>query len=383
MSSAPWGLLDDSALPLFVWMFWVRHCKFDYLLHECVTSVPIAMVDNVIGTGFADGAIGARLYDPVRTVVNSPTDFGVPCDRRRRYSSWKLSCSEFANVMAATVPQSRMVAAPQRCKAMVAVPHSDVVAVPQISVGMVAAPQTGMHMVAAPQNGVGIVAAPQSCLPQSGASGSVRADGSLRANRDLPARAVVFGNTAMQTMFYRRLVASSKIYLAATPKQVHEYYCKRAQSRSFLGSKNENGLCIDVLDLIPPCARAHLQSCREMRAAALANGKPAPDIICLMQSPHHISPNTLSIVPALLTRALPFSLASSRLLLPDELMLAMGMPSPLLAELLPAEAARCAFQPPLTDILSEAEVRKLIGNGMHISQVGSAILLLLCESALA
>jgi len=143
---------------------------------------------------------------------------------------------------------------------------------------------------------------------------------------------------------------------------------------------------VDVLDLIPACARVHLQCCKDLRAPALGLGLPAADIVCVMQSPHQIqpraSPSLQTVVPALLTGALPYSLAADRLVLPDELLLAMGVHSLVLSSVRPSLAALHPFQPPLPDILQEVDLRRLVGNGMHVSQVGSALLLLLCEAML-
>ena len=313
MSSAPWGLLDDSAVVFFIWMFWVRHCKFDYVLHECVPAVPIDLADSIIGLGSNCGLSGLRdvtgdalrnctpdkggrrVYEPVGTIVNSPTDFGVPCNRRRRYSRWKLTSA------------------------------------------------------AAPQD-------------------------------ETPAPALAFDAATMQTMFYRRLTTTHNIYMVASSKEVQSYYRQRAAARQ-LPCASE--VSLDVLDVIPACARVHLQFCKELRAKAIAEGNPvAPDVVCLMQSPHQIKPDAGSLMPALLTGALPFSLAADRLLLPDELMLVMGMPSLLLASAHPNEAApRYPYRVPLAEILRDHELRRQIGNGMHLSQIGSALLLVLCEAA--
>jgi hypothetical protein len=314
MSSSAWGLLDDSALPLFVWMFWVRHCKFDYVLHECVPSIPIDLADNIVCHGAEDPLEGSRLYHNTSSLVNSPLNFGIPCCRRRRYSRW-------------TLLKDASVAAPQFRKE---------------------------------------VAAPQILKEKP------------------PSSQISFSEHCMQALFYRKIIISSDVFLKATKQQVQAYYRKRAYTRNTpLSNEGE----VDVLDLISASSRVHLEAGQQLRQEALAEERVAPDVVCLNQSPHQLKPRVcqesmVPLMPALLTHSLPFSLAADRFLLVEELMMVMGLPTPLVASSNPTLANLCPYKDCMTSFLSETEARRLLGNGMHISQVGSALLLLLCEAML-
>ena len=329
MSSSAWGLLDDSALPFFAWMFWSRHCKFDCILHECVPSIPIELADNIICHGTEDPLQGNRLYHNVSSIVNSPINFGIPCCRRRRYSRWTLV---------------------RDASAVVKVDAS--VAAPQIVDTSAAAPRIQSH----------------------------------RCDRVLESKfgsvKMTFNERNMRAMFYRKVAISSDVFLKATKQQIETYYRKRAHARNVpLCSEGE----VDVLDLISASSRVHLEAGQQLRREALAGARVAPDIVCLNQSPHQLKPRVcqasmVPLMPALLTNSLPFSLAASRLLLVEELMMVMGLPTPSMASNNPVLASLCPYKDDMTSFLSETDVRRLLGNGMHISQVGSALLLLLCEA---
>jgi hypothetical protein len=311
MSARKWGLLDDSAIPFLVWLYWVRHCQFDIVLHECVPSVPIELTNAILQFGpdsLMSGsslAAGAKMYQDGQTVVNSPTDFGVPCCRRRRYTQWVLADST------------------------------------------------------------------QSDTPSPGrATGSAvatdRADDESPTNTN-PARQL-FSAETMRTFFYKKLVATGDVYMTATLEQVKEYCAKRFQANPrSVGSATEEAP--DLFELLPPCARVHLQAARDIRSAAMAQGIRGPNVICLMQSPHQIRPSASQAFPTLLTGGLPFSLDLNRLILPQELLLTMGV--------LPSD------QQSLLQNLHDRHVRKLAGNGMHISQIGAALLLSLAQATLA
>ena len=322
MSSSAWGLLDDSALPFFAWMFWCRHCKFDCILHECVPSIPIGLADNIICHGAEAPSEGSRLYHNVSSVVNSPLNFGIPCCRRRRYSRWTLM--------------------------------RDASAVAKVNAS-VAAPRVQSQCCDR------AVESETSCLPMA------------------------FNEEHMRAMFYRKIAISSDIFLKATKQQVETYYRKRAHARKVPCCQEGE---VDILDLISASSRVHLEAGQQLRQEALVEGRVAPDIVCLNQSPHQLKPRVcqasmVPLMPALLTHSLPFSLAARRLLLVEELMMIMGLPTQMMAGDNPALASLCPYKDCMTSFLSETEARRLLGNGMHVSQVGSALLLLLCEAMLA
>ena len=314
MSTCQWGLLDDSAIPFLVWLYWVRHCQFDIVLHECVPSVPIELAtailqfgpESLMSSSSSLALTSTKLYQDCQTVVNSPTDFGVPCSRKRRYSRWVLT----DNIRTSPSPS---------CSGS--------------AIG---------SAIASDQHDSGHVAQAEAALQ-------------------------LFSAETMQSFFYRQLVATSDVYLTATPEEVKDYYAKRFQANPHsVGSATEEAP--DLLELIPPCARVHLEAARDIKNAAAMQGHRGPSVVCLMQSPYQIRPNASQAFPTLLTGGLPFSLDLNRLILPQELLLAMGV--------FPVD------QQSLLQNLQDRHVRRLVGNGMHISQIGAALLLALADAML-
>ena len=104
--------------------------------------------------------------------------------------------------------------------------------------------------------------------------------------------------------------------MTATPEEVEDYYAKRFQANPHsVGSATEEAP--DLLELLPPCARVHLEAARDIKNAAAMQGHRGPSVVCLMQSPYPIRPNASQAFPTLLTGGLPFSLDHDRLILPQ------------------------------------------------------------------
>ena len=103
------------------------------------------------------------------------------------------------------------------------------------------------------------------------------------------------------------------------------------------------------------------------------------NMVCLLQSPWRITPVVENHVPVLLTNTLLYSHEASRLVLPEELLLIQGIPVPgLEAQLGIGISGLYPFAGALHDLFQDRAICKLAGNGMHISQVGAALLLALC-----
>lgn len=84
MSTTSWGWLDESGLPCLVWCYWVLGAKPDAVAHEIVggTYRPQVMID---------------ILSPVfeaNSIISSPTFWGVPSHRTRRYSVFLRRCFE-------------------------------------------------------------------------------------------------------------------------------------------------------------------------------------------------------------------------------------------------------------------------------------------------
>ena len=182
------------------------------------------------------------------------------------------------------------------------------------------------------------------------------------------ASAFQFTLGCFQELFFARRLADCDVYLVASPEQVKAYNESRALRRAY-------SCPVDQLDFpedaIPTSARVHLKAYDE-----LARGSAETcDLVCLLQSPYHISPGNRQVAPALLKGSLLFSVSRRRLMLPSETMLLQGFPVP---SLLPNDsklASLYPFQEPLEEMLAERAVRSLSGNGMHLCQVGCMFLI--------
>ena len=102
------------------------------------------------------------------------------------------------------------------------------------------------------------------------------------------------------------------------------------------------------------------------------------DLVSLSQSPFHIRANKLSAcVPVLVRNSLLYSMKKQRLVLAEEALQMQGLPVPALLPEFPNLAERWPFRCSLSDVMTEAQMRAVTGNGMHICQVGTALLLAL------
>ncbi|MCP4238966.1 MAG: hypothetical protein GY772_00195, partial [bacterium] len=168
--------------------------------------------------------------------------------------------------------------------------------------------------------------------------------------------------------FCRPLLDASHAYLIAPPEEICSHSAGRLRQRYFghdagdslLGG--DDGVATELL--IPPCARAHLLEYERLRTGAMAEGRPAPDLVCLLQSPHY-SGSTNHLAPPLLRNTLLYSLQRRRLVLPAETCLIQGIPAPSLISDL---AHRSPFQVPLESLVTEGQLRSLLGNAMHLCQ---------------
>ena len=199
----------------------------------------------------------------------------------------------------------------------------------------------------------------------------------------IPPDAPIFEPACLARLFFRRVATTTQIYLRATAAEVHQHYVERARACKLELSKDEfqGSQGVPVEDVIPPCARVHLRYCSQLHQQSLAqeSSTQALDIVRLMQSPCRVRPSPLA--PAMLTHSLLYSLVSARLLLPAECMLLQGIPAKVGAELSPETLALSPWRGlDLADVLGAGSLHKLLGNGMDMGQVTSAIALLLMEA---
>lgn len=198
----------------------------------------------------------------------------------------------------------------------------------------------------------------------------------------------VFAYTSMvfDSLFSKRVEATSSIYLVARPEQARQHVRERLQLASY--SKNDAGR--QELDPaagselwpwplhIPPCARVHLQECLQ-----ISREKCIGDMVNLMQNPCHMAPCRRLIAPTLLRGSLLWSLSCQRLVCPMEYMLMQGIPAaPTNAvggaaadDRAHAHVMQCPFVADLTESFSESTIRRMAGNAMHVQQVGAVYLL--------
>ena len=132
------------------------------------------------------------------------------------------------------------------------------------------------------------------------------------------------------------------------------------------------------MDIICQSAQVHLEACKMLHE----QGKLGRQMVSLSQSPFHVQHNKLSAcAPVLVRNSLLYSMAKKRLVLPGEALQMQGLPVPALLAGFPDLAAQWPFRCSLEDIMTESQLRGVTGNGMHICQVGSALLLALAMVA--
>jgi hypothetical protein len=135
---------------------------------------------------------------------------------------------------------------------------------------------------------------------------------------------------------------------------------------------------VGIMDIICQSAQVHLQACNMLHEQR----KLGRQMVSLSQSPFHIQHNKLSAcAPVLVRNSLLYSMAKKRLVLPTEALQMQGLPVPALLAGSPDLAAQWPFRCNLEDIMTESQLRGVTGNGMHICQVGSALLLALAMVA--
>jgi hypothetical protein len=313
-----WGWLDDSSIPCLVWMHATSAAEPDLVLHECTTSFQAAQFRPTFSS---------ELYS-LQSLVTCPSDFGIPVERARRYTLMLL--------------HTRRKDARQNLPASFALPD-------EWSRG-------GKRRKVSP----GLAHA----MPQPA----------------LTANSLDFVPDVMAAVFFAELRSQCGIFLRATRTQVKELYLKRIRtSRSNSSSFAGGGWSeVGIMDVICPSARVHLEACNLLHEER----QLGRDLVSLSQSPFHIQANRLSAcAPVLVRNSLLYSMRKKRLVLPEEALQMQGLPVPELLTDHPHVAARWPFCCSLGEIMTEAQLRAVTGNGMHVCQVGSAVLLALAMVA--
>ena len=173
---------------------------------------------------------------------------------------------------------------------------------------------------------------------------------------------------------------STDIYAVAGAADVRAYYLQRAETRKLCLSPAEAAgrENLPVEDIVPPCAKAHLAE-YEARSAQ-AGGPSGSCVVCLMQSPYAYNAKSSS-APPLLQGSLFYSVRRKRLFLPDELAILQGIPAAPAAMLHPELQRLDPWDgQSLVDVVGKGRARRLLGNGMDICQVGSALALMLMDA---
>jgi hypothetical protein len=182
----------------------------------------------------------------------------------------------------------------------------------------------------------------------------------------------------MRELFFAPLQLDSSVFLTASRAQVRKYYIKRL-SEGVHGDSFKSGgwKMVSAKHVICPSARVHLDECKKLHKL----GRLGRDLVSLSQSPlHHVFIKPSGCAPTLTRNSLLYSMLGRRLLLPAETLQMQGLPVP---AMLPKSglASRWPFACDLPDIMSESWERSVAGNGMHMCQVGSAVLLALAVLA--
>ena len=75
MSTASLGWLDDSSIPCLTWAYILRGIQPHTIAHECVAAFDYTELSKVLGVAYH-----------AQSVASSPTDLGLPVERKRRYT---------------------------------------------------------------------------------------------------------------------------------------------------------------------------------------------------------------------------------------------------------------------------------------------------------
>ncbi len=312
------GWLDGSALPCLVWLFWVRFQQPDIVIHECTTRFDEAVLVELLGD----------MYD-VESLNTSPPIMGIPSMRLRKYTMCLRRASGSAS--------------------------------------------------ASSEAGVGVAPV---ALEAAGGVAPAAVDAAGGVAPAAPPCAFRFERGLYESLFRRALRVTGDVYLAAREDRVAKHVQGEMRRRPYCLS-GDDGLDRDLaLALLPPMQRGHLAEYRRR----LGDGRPGVDgplFVNLMQSPGHMGEpggGTKGLVPCLMRGSVLFSLGKNRLVLPEEHLVVQGVPVP---ELLPADSWLAKYYPlsrPV-DAFPGALWRRLSGNGMHWSQIGTALLLAFARAA--
>ena len=315
-----WGWLDDSSVPCLVWMFATAAAKPDLILHECLPRFKPHHFDSAFG--------GTHL---MRTLLNSPSDWGIPVDRIRRYTLL-VSCLRLAAADASRAAHFEM-------------PEHQ--------------PQRLLH------------SSDEELLAADGSNWALSRLQELEATSN---NGMDFALQVMSELFFAPLQLDSSVFLVASTEQVQNYYLKR------LGRKRDGGAgggWTEVSEVICASARAYLEAWQKK---LITCGELPRDLVSLSQSPwHHVSVyiKPSPCAPTLTQSSFLYSMLGRRLALPAEILQMQGLPVPAMLPNSPGLASRWPFACDLPDIMCESWERKVTGNGRHICQVGSAVLLAL------
>jgi hypothetical protein len=300
MSSSP-NWCGESTLVTLSWAYCNRFHEPDRIIHECVAGFSEYVFKDILGEVrdtlksvwakplHADAAV---CYD-MRSKVFSPSDLGIPTERRRRYATYELA----------------------------------------------------------------------------GPS---------------PLRSVC---PSFEDLFFRRLLLDASVYMVA-PLDMQLWDLRRRASEGRIATP-DSPLVVDVLRR-GDCENLEGYQClADKLELRTIDGlwKPSVAIVNLSQRPEFFKMISTKCVPALLRRSEVYDLVRDRLLTVAELWLVQGFPHPELAKQEDVGWGRFPFQSSLAQsahgdgqcgMVSLATQKSLIGNSMHIAQVGVWILFSMC-----
>jgi site-specific DNA-cytosine methylase len=306
------GWLRESSLPCLVWCHWVLHSEPDIVIHECTRSFDQSLLQDILGSKYV-----------VESAVTTPTDFGIPANRHRKYTLCRLK-----RRIAALVAPSASSRAEGLC-----------------------------------------------------GRGKSHAQQSLRGGGNLPAHVSTFqyNRSNLLSAFARNTLLAADIYLCAPDDMVRTWAAGLAQKRH--ATVSADGSFSEFL--LPPGQRVRLEEYQRRHEKTNTDGN-AVSIVNLMQSPSRFSSPKLDVcVPALLRGSHLFCLSphARRPFLAEEHLVMQGIP---LANMLPPTSRHSQFFPfnvRVDELMTETQVRRFAGNGMHLSQVGNTLMFALAGVA--
>jgi len=301
------GWLDSSSLPCLVWCHQQLATLPDLILHENVATFDEQVLRDILGSKYH-----------INALICTPLDFGIPAQRKRKYTLCRLKSVTVEHPLATS-----MGASPQ------AFPYS------RASLAKL----FGRRVLL---DGDVFLAAPAELLNED-------------TRRLAAARGRLVPGFVAAQVTNRELLPPGQLV--------------RLEGYESLAAAKDTEADVAAGEVVVSSPSTSAETVLQLSVAPRR-----AQIVNLMQNPHHFQ-TIQNLAPALLRGSVLYSMSAQRRFLPEEHFLIQGIP---VMELLPVGPKNVyPFLKPLQELTSSAALRRLTGNAMHLSQVGLAMLLAL------